>query len=360
MDVLIIDDEDYIRNTLSDYLEDSGMQTRTASNGKEGLKAMDETLPDIVLVDLNMPVMDGYTFLRRVTDHHGDLPVVVLSGVGLVAEAMKAIKAGAWDFISKPVSDMEVVVHAIDKCMEKARLTRENRNYQENLEELVRQRTAQIEMIKHQTLHCLGKASEFKDNETGNHVLRVGAFSWLMAKGLGFDESFCHLVRQAAPMHDVGKIGIADRVLLKNGKLDEREWEHMKSHVRFGCEILSPAVASDPASACQPDCLLNENGPTDVLEAARRIALFHHERWDGKGYMHGLKGVQIPVEARIVSIADVYDAVSSKRPYKDPYPEEKCQSIIREGRKTQFDPDIVAVFFDTIDRIVEIKQGFKD
>lgn len=360
MDVLIIDDEDFIRQTLNDYLEDSGMDTRTASNGLEGLNAVSEKKPDIVLVDLNMPVMDGYTFIERISRIHDDLPVVVLSGVGLVSEAMKAIKAGAWDFLSKPISDMEVVVHAIDKCMEKVNLLKENRHYQEHLEDLVRKRTEQLEMTKRQIINCLGKASEFKDNETGNHVIRVGEISWVLARGLGYNDALCQLIRQAAPMHDVGKIGIADKVLLKNGKLNAEEWEHMKSHVHFGCEILSPAGGSDSSKRCTLEDLLADSDSEDILDAAKRIALFHHERWDGNGYLYGLKKGQIPIEARIVTIADVYDAVSSKRPYKEAFPEEKCQAIIRDGSGTQFDPAIVEVFFDTIGTIVDIKNRFMD
>ncbi len=360
MDVLIIDDENFIRQSLSDYLEDSGMETRTAANGLEGLNAVQERLPDIVLVDLNMPVMDGYAFIEAVNREYKDLPVIVLSGVGLISEAMKAVKAGAWDFLSKPIADMEVVIHSIEKCMEKVRLTRENRRYQEHLETLVKQRTHQLELTKRQIINCLGKASEFKDNETGNHVIRVGEISWVLAKGLGFEEDFCQLIRQAAPMHDVGKIGIADRVLLKNGKLNPEEWEHMKSHVKFGCEILSPAGGEGPEKTCTPEDLLGYERSEDILDAAKRIALFHHERWDGTGYCYGLEGTIIPIEARIVSIADVYDAISSKRPYKDTFPEEKCQAIIREGSGSQFDPDLVNIFITDIEQILEIKHRFMD
>ena len=321
---------------------------------------MIEKKPDIVLVDLNMPVMDGYTFIAEVTARYPDLPVVVLSGVGLVAEAMKAVKAGAWDFLSKPISDMAVVNHAIAKCMEKVRLIRETRHYQEHLEKLVQKRTRQLKRTKNQIIHCLGKASEFKDNETGNHVIRVGEICLLLAEKMGFDDEFCRLIRQAAPMHDVGKIGIADKVLLKNGPLNDEEWTHMKAHVLYGCEILSPGGFEMPVKSCTSEELLKKDRPEDILDAAKRVALFHHERWDGKGYLRGLKGEEIPIEARIVSIADVYDAVSSKRPYKEAYPEEKCQKIIRAGSGSQFDPAIVEAFFDSIEAIVDIKNKFLD
>lgn len=360
MNVLIIDDEQFIRQNLSDFLEDSDIDTRSASNGLEGLNAVIEERPDVIIVDLNMPVMDGWTFIKEVTKRFVDLPIIVLSGVGLVSEAMKAVKAGAWDFLSKPISDMQMVIHVIEKCMEKARLIRENKHYQTHLEELVQKRTEQIETTKRQIIHCLGKASEFKDNETGNHVIRVGEISYLMAKELGLDEDFCRLIHQAAPMHDVGKIGIRDSVLLKNGPLDNEEWKHMQSHTTCGCEILSPANLEEKSKLCSPEELLKNDKPSDILDAAKRVALFHHERWDGKGYLHGLKGEQIPIEARIVSIADVYDAVSSKRPYKEAFPETKCQAIIREGKGSQFDPEIVDVFLNSIGAIVDIKNKFTD
>ncbi len=360
MNVLIIDDEQFIRQNLSDYLEDSDIDTRTASNGLEGLNAVIEERPDVIIVDLNMPVMDGWTFIKEAAKRFADIPIIVLSGIGLVSEAMKAVKAGAWDFLSKPISDMQMVVHVIEKCMEKARLIRENNHYQTNLEELVQVRTEQIEITKLQIIHCLGKASEFKDNETGNHVIRVGEISCLIAKGLGFEENFCRLIRQAAPMHDVGKIGIRDNVLLKNGPLDDEEWKHMQSHVTYGCEILSPTALEGNSKPCSQEELLKNDKPSDILDAAKRVALFHHERWDGKGYLHGLKGKQIPIEARIVSVADVYDAVSSKRPYKEAFPETKCQAIIREGKGSQFDPEIVDVFLNSIGAIVDIKNKFAD
>ncbi len=360
MNVLIIDDEQFIRQNLSDYLEDSDIDTRTASNGLEGLNAVIEERPDVIIVDLNMPVMDGWTFIKEAAKGFADIPIIVLSGVGSISEAMKAIKAGAWDFLSKPISDMQALVHVIEKCMEKARLIQENNHYQANLEELVQVRTEQIEITKLQIIHCLGKASEFKDNETGNHVIRVGEISCLMAKELGFDENFCQLIRQAAPMHDVGKIGIRDNVLLKNGPLDDEEWKHMQSHITYGCEILSPTVLEGNTQPCSQEELLKNDKPSDILDAAKRVALFHHERWDGKGYLHGLKGEQIPIEARIVSVADVYDAVSSKRPYKEAFSETKCQAIIREGKGSQFDPEIVDVFLHSIGAIVDIKNKFAD
>ncbi|MCK5311543.1 MAG: response regulator [Desulfobacteraceae bacterium] len=358
--VLIIDDEILLLQSLKDFLEDFDFNTRTAVNGQEGLTLVKEKTPDIVIVDLNMPVMDGYEFIKQAKEMHPILPIIALSGVGLIDEAMSAIRAGAWDFISKPVSDMQVVFHTIEKCLEKAHLIQENKKHQEHLEELVTQRTLQLENTKKQIINCLGKAAEFKDNETGLHVVRVAEMSYLLAQSMGLDEKFCKIIRDASPMHDVGKIGILDKVLLKKGSLNGKEWEHMKQHVNFGCSILSTEGEHDLDPACSPDELLKEDKGLEILTVAKRIALFHHECWDGKGYPFKLAGEKIPVEARIVSLVDVYDAVSSKRPYKEPFPERQCQDIIKQEAGTKFDPLIVDAFFNNLDGILDIKQRFLD
>ena len=358
--LLIIDDETGITTNLRDFFEDYNFNVRTAVNGKEGLSLLEEKRPDLVIVDLNMPVMDGYEFIKQTRENYPDMPIIVLSGVGLVEDAMDAIREGAWDFISKPVSDMQIVLHTVKKCLEKARLIHENERYHNHLESLVIERTRQLENTKKQILNCLGKAAEFKDNETGHHVMRVGQMSYLLACAINLDPKFCKIIRDASPMHDVGKIGIVDKVLLKKGGLDAEEWEHMKKHVCFGCTILTADGDNPDDIICSPQPLLAEDDGLDVLTVAKRIALFHHERWDGQGYLFGLAGETIPIEARIVSLVDVYDAVSSKRPYKEPFPEHQCQEIIKSGSGTQFDPAIVEAFFENIEDIIRIKKQFMD
>jgi len=362
MNILLIDDEQLITDQLKDFLEDSDYTVRTASNGEEGLSSVNMQIPDVVIVDLNMPIMDGFEFTKQVRQSHPDLPVIALSGVGLIDEAMKVVRAGAWDFISKPVSDMQIVIHTIEKCVERANLIRENETYKHHLEELVKERTQELENTKKQIINCLGKAAEFKDNETGLHVLRVGQMSYMLAQGMGLDREFCRIIRDASPMHDVGKIGIMDRVLLKNGSLDDEEWIHMKQHVNFGCAILSPSESEKEQGAgiCSPESLLMNDTGLDILTVAKRIALFHHERWDGTGYPFGLEKEIIPVEARIVSVVDVYDALSNKRPYKPAFTEQQCQEIIKKGAGTQFDPAIVNAFFENLEGILEIKHRFID
>ncbi len=360
MEVLIIDDEKMIAQSISDYLEDSDIETRVAYDGGEGYASLLEKTPDIVIADLNMPVMNGYEFIAKAAEAFPDLPVVVISGVGRVSEAIQAIRAGAWDFISKPVTDMEVVLYTLEKNMEKAKLISDNKRYQENLEELVKIRTRQLDIVKKQVIACLGKASEFKDTETGLHVQRVGEISRLLAEKMGLEHNFCSLIRDAATMHDVGKIGIPDAVLLKSGPLDNDEWAAIKEHSLLGCKILSPYYEGLTGKICTPEYLLARHGNDDLMLVAKRIALFHHEKWDGKGYPYGLKGDTIPVEARITAIADVYDALSSDRPYKKAFCIEECLAIMRDERGTHFDPEIIDLFFENIEAIIDIESRLKD
>ena len=360
MEVLIIDDEKMIAESLADFLEDSDMESRIAFNGKDGYDALFDKVPDVVLVDLSMPEMDGYEFIEKALLEFPNLPIIVISGVGKISDAMEAIHKGAWDFLAKPLRDMSVVLYTIEKCMERVKLKADNKHYQENLEELVEIRTRQLEIVKQQVVACLGKASEFKDTETGLHVQRVGEISYLIARKLGLNENFCALIRDAATMHDVGKIGIPDAVLLKNGPLNETEWETVKEHSLLGCKILSPYHDNITNKICTPEYLLKSDKNTDLLLIAKRIALFHHEKWDGRGYPYGLKSTDIPVEARIVALADVYDALSSHRPYKEAFCKEECLGIITESRGTHFDPEIVDLFLDNYNIIMEIEKHLVD
>jgi putative two-component system response regulator len=251
---------------------------------------------------------------------------------------------------------MQILLHVIEQCLEKARLVKDNQRYQEHLEALVAERTRELEQTQRQILNCLGKAAEFKDSQTGSHVCRVAQMSYLIARGLGLDKTYSRVIRDAAPMHDVGKIGIHDDVLLKCGRLDADEWEQMKAHVNIGCTILCTGDSGDVDQTCFTDLLANPDQDVGLLTVAKRIALFHHERWDGNGYPLGLAAEMIPIEARIVGLVDVYDALSSKRPYKDPFPEARCQKLIEEGSGTQFDPAVVFAFFENLDGILRIKQ----
>jgi len=288
----------------------------------------------------------------------------------VIADAVEALRLGAWDYLLKPIEDLSVLRHAVEKNLDRARLMRENREYREQLEEKVRIRTAQIEntnkelrQTRMQIIQCLGKAAEYKDNETGHHVIRVSCYSSIMAEALGLDPKLVSLIRLCSPMHDIGKIGIPDNILLKAGPLDTEEWHFMQQHCMMGADMLSPPSEDELVLYRRHTTISHDilgNSDSDVLQMARKIAACHHEYWDGSGYPVGLKGEDIPIEARIVTVADIYDALSSERSYKKPFPEEKCQRIIRELTGTFLDPNIVSFFFIKIDKILRIKEDWED
>jgi len=368
--VLTIDDDEMIRRSFVNFLEDFDYNVIEADNGRTGMQVFEREKPDLVLVDLRMPGMDGLEVLAEVTGNSPDTPIIVVSGTGLIADAVEALRLGAWNYILKPIEDLSVLIHAVENAVERARLLKENREYKEHLEEKVRLRTAQLqeanmelEETRMQIIRRLGKAAEYKDNETGKHVIRVSLYSEILARALGLDEKTVELVRISSPMHDLGKIGIPDRILLKPGPLDDDEREIMEVHSKIGNDMLEP-LPIEEANIYRSHTSIGEDilGGTDsqLLETARKVAAYHHEHWDGTGYPHGLKGTDIPIEARIVTVADIYDALASKRSYKEPFPEEKCQEILRKLSGTFLDPSIVELFFENIDEILSVKQKWKD
>jgi len=363
MTILIIDDEAGLRRSLTAHLEDQEFDTLEAANGLEGLEALRANRQSIqaVVVDLNMPVMDGYSFIKHAVAEVPEVPIIVLSGVGIVEDALSAMRVGAWDFITKPLHNLNILDYTLGKVFERARLLKENKQYQENLERLVRDRTKELEETRRQVMQRLSRAAEYKDNETGRHVIRVGQISRLLGQAMGMDEEHCELLGECAPLHDVGKIGIPDEVLLKPGKLTPEEWAVMRRHCEYGCEILGPLDSKDEAHRlCSDPLLMREMVGSEQLNLARMLALCHHERWDGTGYPFGLSGGDIPLEARIVSVVDVYDALCSDRPYKQAMSAEKAAELLRAGAGTQFDPDVVEAFFQNEEEIIAIRVRWSD
>ncbi len=358
MSVLVVDDEEGLRRSLCAFLEDMDYGTLEAADGRQGLKMLEAGLPGVeaAIVDLNMPVMDGYAFLAHARELAPDLPTIVLSGVGVVEDAVRAMRAGAWDFITKPLHDFNILQLTLGKVLERARLLRENRAYQQRLESMVCERTAEIERTRRQIIQRLSRAAEYKDNETGMHVIRVGEISALLGRALGLPEDRCDMLRQCAPLHDVGKIGIPDSILLKPGSLDAGEWDLMRRHCAFGCELLGPLDRDEARASCASHLAAREEDGNPFLALARTLALLHHERWDGTGYPFGLPGRDVPMEARIVSLVDVYDALRSERPYKRCFTRDECRDTIVAGSGTQFDPAVVRVFLDNLDAIEAIRE----
>jgi len=368
--ILVVDDEEPIRQTVGYYLEDNDYNVLEAENGRVGLELFKKKKPDLVLVDLRMPEVDGLDVLAHIAGQSPDTPVIVISGTGIIADVVEALRLGAWDYLLKPIEDMSVLLHAVNKALERSRLIRENREYSQQLEEKVKIRTAQLEAANRelwenqlQVIRKLGKAAEYKDNETGRHVIRVSLYCGILAEALGLPPETIDLLHLCSPMHDLGKIGIPDNILQKPGPLDPSEWEMMKKHTGIGKDILQPLTAEDidlyrKHTRIGEDILAGTDSP--LLEMARKISAYHHEHWDGSGYPYGLKGEEIPIEARIVTVADIYDALSSRRAYKEPFPEEKCRQMIRSFSGTLLDPAIVEVFFQNIDQIFKIKEEWKD
>jgi putative two-component system response regulator len=264
-----------------------------------------------------------------------------------VNHRVRALELGADDFLAKPVEMIELMARV--RSLLKVKAYNDYRlEYQSRLEAEVAAKTEEIKRALEtakgaslETIYRLSKASEYKDEDTGEHILRISHYTSAIARGLGFSGQDIETLLYAAPMHDIGKIGIPDYILLKPAKLDEAEWEIMKQHTVIGARILSQSSSG-------------------FMSMAEVIAISHHERWDGSGYPHGLKGEDIPLVGRITAMADVFDALTSKRPYKEAFPVDKAFSILREGSGTHFDPSVVEAFFRVQDEILHIKKTFQD
>lgn len=361
--ILVIDDQPELRDLLSSFFTSLGYETQAAADGRDGLFILEQWPADLVTVDLNMPVLDGRGFIREAVKRWPDLPIVIVSGVDAVDQAVDALRLGARDFITKPIESFSLVKNTIDKALESAELIRQNRNYQQNLEHMVEQRTDELQEIKKQLLYSLGKASEYRDNETGRHVIRVGEMCGLLGRALGMSEPEAKTFQEAAPLHDIGKIGISDTILLKPDKLTSEEWSIMKRHCEIGCDILrhySSMKQSDESLYKQVISMANGGAELTLLETAMVIALCHHERWDGAGYPMNLAGEDIPLFGRIVAVIDVYDALGSERPYKKAFSQDQCQQMLRDGSGGHFDPQVIQAFFDNIDGIMEIREIWMD
>lgn len=329
--IMIVDDDEAVRNVMKIAVEKQGYTCMVASNGKDAYTRMlQKPEPDVVITDVDMPGLNGIELLKRVrTDFSAD--VIVMTGNAPGMSYPEVIRLGASDFVQKPVKPSEMVTRL-------ARVLRE-RSYRAELLSAHRRLVDTHKELQNSyldTIHRLVLAAEYKDEDTGDHIIRIGRFSSLLAEQLGLPEKEVLKIGYAAPMHDIGKIGIPDQILLKPGKLTEEEFETMKTHTTIGAGILAQAKS-------------------DVIRCAHQIAISHHERWNGKGYPHGISGDKIPLVGRIVALADTFDALTSRRPYKEPYPLEMAVDIMQKEKGHQFDPDLLDLFLENIEAIMAIK-----
>jgi putative two-component system response regulator len=346
--ILIVDDVGVNIDVLAHCLGED-YRISASQDSHVALDSLQEVRPNLILLDLFMPEIDGFEFCSAVKSDMAfkDIPIVFITSASDSSTLSRAFSLGAVDYITKPISPLEVQARVRTHLMLK---TAEEALRQQNflLEEKVRQRTLkisekqrEIEEVQQEAILRLCLAAELRDKETGMHIRRIQEYSALLGRKWGLDDERCGLLFLASAMHDLGKIGIPDSILLKPGKLTPEEWEIMKTHTEIGAQGLA-------------------NSRFKLIQMAEIIARYHHERWDGSGYPCGLKGEDIPIEARIVSIVDSFDAMLSVRPYKKAMPLEEVLDIIREGRGKHYDPDIVDVFMAHIAEFKEVAETFRD
>jgi putative two-component system response regulator len=351
--ILIVDDAPANLELLSDLLRGRGYEPRPSLSGAAALAAAQADPPDLILLDVDMPGMDGYEVCRRLKadERLRDIPVIFVSAVFTQTEdKVKALALGAVDYVSKPFQAEEVYARVATHLRLRG-LQLEVEKHSRDLEDLVEQKVQEIVNAQMATIFALAKLAEYRDDDTGRHLERVAAYCRILAGELARAPAFATFLipqyvenlSRAAPLHDIGKVGIPDAILLKPGKLDGAELEEMRRHTTLGAETLESVHAQYPGN--------------DFLRIGIEIAKSHHEKWDGSGYPSGLAGRAIPLAARIVAVADVYDAVRSKRTYKPALPHEVARDIVLDSRGTHFDSAVVDAFVARADEFRAIREA---
>lgn len=363
--VMVVDDESTNVKVVRRLLELAGYSRFvTTTESTQAISMLRDERPDIVLLDLMMPQVSGLDILSEVRfdDELSFIPIVILTAATDRETKLRALELGATDFLGKPLDPSELVARVRNVLAVKAYHDR-LQNYSKDLEAAVRQRTAELEASRQDVTHCLARAAEYRDDDTGYHIIRVGKYARLLGEAMGITGHQADVFEQAAQLHDVGKIGIPDTVLLKPGKLTSEEFAVMQTHCGFGQHILNP-VSNEEEQIIQRHAEVGakilEVGTSPVLALAEKIALTHHEWWNGSGYPAHLAGEQIPLEGQITAVADVFDALSSKRCYKGAFPLQRCFEIIESERGTHFDPAVVDVFLARRNEITEIHNRYAD
>ena len=358
--ILIVDDEETNLKLLVSLLRPLGYETETAYNGVEAVRKTKGYRPDLLLLDLMMPDMDGYEAcnLIKSDDEIKNVPVIIITALSDRESRLKGLSAGANDFLSKPIDRAELTIR-VRNLLKVKEYEDFMRRHNQLLEEEVKKRTFELqeamkEIVRAQeetklsyleTIYRLTLAAEYKDEDTAIHIKRISYYCRMLSEKLGQSENFVETIFYASPMHDIGKIGIPDSILLKPGKLNEEEFEKIKNHTIIGGKILSNSVS-------------------DFLKSAEVIALTHHERWDGTGYPYRLKGEEIPLMGRIMNIVDQYDSLRSNRPYKAGFSHRDTFGIITKGdgrtNPEHFDPAVLDAFVEIADEFDRIFEGYHD
>ncbi len=354
--VLVVDDEAGVRRVLTRLLGGEGYEVMEAESGPEALEMLWTHGADTVLLDVMMPQMDGLEVCRRIRKNSrtAHTPVVFITAAVDRQFRRQARKAGADDFLSKPFDEVELLARVNNTVRMKLYydgLTRERNRLRNEVDgrsraldaatDRLERLTEELRVAREETIGRLARAAEFRDDETAAHLQRMSHYCYLIGRKKNIDEYTCEMLRIASPMHDVGKIGIPDNILLKPGKLTADEYTIMKQHAEIGYKILS-------------------GSESPLVKLAANIAHTHHEKWDGSGYPRGLSGETIPIEGRIAAVADVFDALTSERPYKKAWPLEDAVALLERGRGAHFDPELVDLFLGSMDEVLEIKDEFKD
>lgn len=348
--ILVVDDKQENVDLLEMMLEFAGYENVRSTTDSRRVKGLcDEHDFDLILLDIRMPHLDGVQVMQQLSNNIEDdyLPVLVLTAQRDMETRLRALAAGAKDFVTKPFDKFEVL-NRISNMLEVRSLYNERKNQAAILEVQVAERTRELrdrndelEETRLEIIRRLGRAGEYRDNETGMHVMRMSKTCERLAHAAGMDMEFSEMILKASPMHDVGKIGIPDNILLKPGRLEPDEFTIMKTHVEIGVDIIG-------------------DFESPIMQMAREIALGHHEKWDGGGYPSGLAGEDIPVSARIAAVADVFDALTSERPYKQAWPIEKAVAFMNENAGSHFEPRLVDLFNVVIDDILAIREKYAD
>ncbi|MFH1217599.1 MAG: response regulator [Pseudomonadota bacterium] len=343
--ILIVDDIAENRRLLAELLAHSlGCQIRTAGDGAAVLDLIENDLPDLILLDIMMPGLDGFQVARLLQEKKKarEIPIIFITAKTEVESKVEAFRNGGVDYVTKPFNRDELLARVQaqlrlknlqDELRSKNQLLADR---EEHLSHLVDEKTKTIEKMTMGLVTVLEDANLANDDETGNHIRRVSEYAVLVAEVFGADRDFIKRIKLYSSLHDVGKVGIADAILKKPGRYTPEEFEAMKQHVVIGHRMLDSA---------------------EIDPMARNIAYFHHEKWNGAGYVNGLKGESIPFEARLVSLADVYDALTTKRVYKDAFSQAKAESIIMEEKGRHFDPQLVDAFFTRKDDFIRIRES---